>query len=91
MSSFFLLLCKINTHVCSAKILGFGSGGFHSKPRSDLFLYSPCSHHRVSQQLCIFQNVYKNLISSNPCSIVLKFKIQSVQIKNIILKLYIHF
>jgi hypothetical protein len=52
------------------------SGGFHPKPRPDLFQYTPCSHHRVSSQLCIFQNVYKNLISPNLCSTVLKFKIQ---------------
>ena len=66
----------MNTRVCLAEMLGLGSGGFHPKPRSDLFQYTPCSHHRVSSQFCIFQNVYKNLISPNLCSTVLKFKIQ---------------
>jgi hypothetical protein len=56
------------------------SGGFHPKPRPDLFHYTPCSHHRVSSQLCIFQNVHKNLISPNLCSTVLKFKIQLIAV-----------
>ena len=75
MSSYVLSALEMNTHVCLAEMLGFGSGGFHPRPRPDL---SSTLHAHIteSSQFCIFQNVYKNLISRNLCSTVLKFTIQ---------------
>ena len=71
----------MNTHVYLAEMLGFGSGSFHPKPRSDLFQYTPCLHDKSLitgnyTGICIFQNTYKNLIGPNLCSTVLKFKVQ---------------
>ena len=36
MSSYVLSALEMNTHVCLAEMLGFGSGGFHPRPRPDL-------------------------------------------------------
>ena len=69
----------MNTHVYLAEMMGFGSGSFHPKPRSDLFQYTPCLHHRVSLQVItqvfVFSKIFTRILLVL-CSTVLKFKVQ---------------